>query len=476
MKRKYLLVISFLILAIFLVSCSNNGGLTPPITSNQSPTASFTANPTSGVSPLEVTFNASSSTDSDGSIVSYTWDFKDGDTGSGQSVNHTFNSIGSYNVSLTVTDDDGANNLSTKNINVTETSNQSPTASFTANPTSGVSPLEVTFNASSSTDSDGSIVSYTWDFKDGDTGSGQSVNHTFNSIGSYNVSLTVTDDDGVTDSYTKTIEVISGTRVGGIISQNTTWTKEGTPYIITDTIQIPLGIKLTINSGVVVNMPTSGDMFLINGEIYAHGIPTEKIIFDGGNNSNFFNPKSSTIETFLDLEYCKIANGKSFWPTSGYKQNGAFSIRHCILENLSSKSCIWYPEKNTYIEYNKFVSTGGFSVKLLGDIKVYIRYNLFDTKYPYLHEYFDYCIQNSASFHTSETIVKYNSFLNMDGFVLKLPTGNDYSSMSATENYWGTQDITAIENMIYDKNDDVTCAGYIQYEPILTEPHSDTPK
>jgi len=134
--------------------------------------------------------------------------FKDGNTGNGQTINHTFSSIGNYNVKLTVTDDKGATDTTTKNITITETlSNQSPTASFTANPTSGIAPLEVSFNASSSSDSDGTIISYAWDFKDGNTGNGQTINHTFSSTGSYNVGLTITDNEGATDSATKTITV-----------------------------------------------------------------------------------------------------------------------------------------------------------------------------------------------------------------------------------------------------------------------------
>ena len=120
MKRKYFFVILFLFSIMFLVGCNGNGGSTPSITTNQSPTAIFTATPTSGVAPLEVSFNASSSSDSDGSIISYAWDFKDGYTGTGQTINHTFSSIGSYNVLLTVTDDKGATSSTTKNITVTE--------------------------------------------------------------------------------------------------------------------------------------------------------------------------------------------------------------------------------------------------------------------------------------------------------------------------------------------------------------------
>jgi PKD repeat protein len=353
--------------------------------------------------------------------------------------------------------------------------NQPPIADFDVDVSLGVAPLNVSFDASNSYDPDGSIVSYEWNFKDGNIGSGQTIDNTFNSAGSYDVKLIVTDNEGDTDSTSMIITVIQGTLVGGIITEDTTWTKENSPYIISNTVQIPSGIKLTINAGVTVDAPSSVDMFLINGEVFAHGTQTERIIFDGGNNSNFFNSKNSGIDTFLDLEYCKIMNGESFWPPSGCSQHGAFSLKNSTLENLTYYSYIWYPKQDIYIEYNKFINTGGFSVGHDDNIKVYIRYNLFDTKNPNLPSYADYCVQNWVAYSSSQTIVKYNSFINMDGIVLKLPGGYPSTSMIATENYWGTQDTTEINDMIYDKNDDITCANYIEYEPILTEPHPNVP-
>ena len=115
MKRKYFLLGLVLVLVMFLVGC---GGI--PTVPNQSPTASFTAIPTSGTVPLEVSFDASGSYDPDGNIISYAWDFKDGDTGSGETANHTFSSIGNYDVELTVTDNKGTTDSTTKNIMATE--------------------------------------------------------------------------------------------------------------------------------------------------------------------------------------------------------------------------------------------------------------------------------------------------------------------------------------------------------------------
>lgn len=68
---------------------------------------------------------------------------------------------------------------------------------------------KVTFNASRSYDYDGTIISYEWDFGDNNYGSGSPVDHTYSEDGSYNVTLTVTDNDGKNDSAIKTILVDS---------------------------------------------------------------------------------------------------------------------------------------------------------------------------------------------------------------------------------------------------------------------------
>lgn len=75
---------------------------------NSAPTACFTAYPSTGSAPLNVEFNAACSSDPDGGIVSYHWDFGDGSTGSGQYIDHWYYTSGFYDVVLTVTDGSGA--------------------------------------------------------------------------------------------------------------------------------------------------------------------------------------------------------------------------------------------------------------------------------------------------------------------------------------------------------------------------------
>jgi hypothetical protein len=251
----------------------------------------------------------------------------------------------------------------------------------------------------------------------------------------------------------------SGTPVGGIIWENTTWTLENSPYIITDTVQIPENVTLTIEPGVTV-ISQGGTMFLIHGRIYARGTINNKITFDGA--SRFFDVDGSSRDTFLDLDYCIIKNGGSFW-WDGY---GHFNLTRSELINLASYSYIWYPGKDVHIEYNTFINSAGFSVGHDGP-SVYIRYNLIKGNRGFV-------VENWVSY-AGQTIVKYNSFIDMSGIVLKLPPGYDRAAMTATENYWGTQDTDVIDQMIYDRNDDIMCPSFIEYLPILTEPHPETP-
>ncbi|AEH60743.1 PKD domain containing protein [Methanosalsum zhilinae DSM 4017] len=150
----------------------------------QKPLASFTATPASGEAPLEVTF-----IDESEYAVEYQWDFGDGTTSTQTSPTHTYEEVGTYTVTLTVTNEVGQDTLS-KTITV-ETPSEMPFASFTATPTSGEVPLEVTF-----IDESENAVEYHWEFGDGETSTQANPSHTYTQPGMYNVTLTVTNEAG----------------------------------------------------------------------------------------------------------------------------------------------------------------------------------------------------------------------------------------------------------------------------------------
>ena len=175
-------------------------------------TASFTMSPASAKVGETVTFDASGSS---GNIDSYSWEFKSSSssspTASGITVTHSYSKTGNYQVKLTVSSQIGISDSITKSLKVSSEDNDPPSAEIDADTTSGEAPLEVQFNAGDSSDPDGSIVDYQWDFDDGNTGGGQQVTHTFNeekaTTKEYTVTLTVTDDDGAT--ATDQIEILT---------------------------------------------------------------------------------------------------------------------------------------------------------------------------------------------------------------------------------------------------------------------------
>jgi len=192
---------------------------------NRFPLAGFTIGPgTTGPVPFTVTLSGAPSSDPDGDdqIDEYSWDFGDGAQGNGKSVSHTYTAVGTYVITLTVIDKWGATDRASKTIYVTATEPAGPTASFTASPTSGTSPLTVTFDASASTYPGGTILSYEWSFGDGGTWTGRTATHTYFSAGSrtFTVTLTVRGTDAKSGTATKSITVTAPGGGGGTPTAN----------------------------------------------------------------------------------------------------------------------------------------------------------------------------------------------------------------------------------------------------------------
>ncbi len=138
--------------------------------------------------------------------VTYTWDFGDGTSGEGATVNHVYQSNGSFTVTVHATDGINQTSSDTTTVHVVP---PPPTASFTYSSYSYS--YYVYFNASgSSADQSTSIASYSWNFGDGsiDTTSYSQDSHQYASSGTYQVSLTITDATGQTSSaYTTNISI-----------------------------------------------------------------------------------------------------------------------------------------------------------------------------------------------------------------------------------------------------------------------------
>ena len=189
------------------------------LTPNAPPVASFVA----AASGLTATFDASASSDADGTDglpVEYAWTFGDGATGNGVAPRHTYPVGGEYQVTLLVTDADGAQDEVMHTVGVGDSANVAPTAAVDATTTL----LEVALDGTGSVDVDGTIVYYEWNLGDEAVAQGAQPVHVYSAPGTYLVELIVTDDDGAVDRFTRQVRITADPEATTTTSTTTTTT------------------------------------------------------------------------------------------------------------------------------------------------------------------------------------------------------------------------------------------------------------
>ena len=200
MRWKIALVVGTGLLALFLGGCLGKLEM-------KAPEALFALRPAEGTAPLTVTCDGSLSYDEDGKIVEYIWDFGDGTRGLGPIVSHTYETGGTYRVTLQVYDDQG---LSAQRETQVRVDFPPPVARFSYTPWRPGAGELIRFDASDSQSPNGEIVEYRWSFGDVDWTTGMVVEHRYWYGGGYPVTLTVIDEAGQQDSVTQVIEIQGG--------------------------------------------------------------------------------------------------------------------------------------------------------------------------------------------------------------------------------------------------------------------------
>jgi PKD repeat protein len=245
------------------------------------PTATITAPKDKATTDSKVVaFTASS--DSKETGVTYSWDFGDGkkaDKVATATTSHTYDKAGPYTVKVTANSAKGAAGKVVQ-INIT-VKNANPTAAFSADKTSGDAPLDVSFDGSSSKDTDGTITDYQWDFGDSTKGSGAKVHHPYPAAGTYNVTLAVTDNDkGTNTSKATAITVTAAKPMGQTIEVHLLMTADGKAVFDPAVVRANPGDTIHfVNTD--ANMPHTATAYSAqNGK--TQGIPTGAPSFDTG--------------------------------------------------------------------------------------------------------------------------------------------------------------------------------------------------
>ncbi|MFC2032325.1 S8 family serine peptidase [Chloroflexota bacterium] len=168
-----------------------------PTEPNTSPVADANG-PYIGIEDIAITFEGLGSYDPDGDPLTYTWNFGDGSTGTGVTPIHVYTAGGTYTITLVVNDGKVDSEPTTTTADITEV-NDPPVADAGPAQTALVNEV-VTFDGSGCYDIDGTIIAYDWDFGDGNTGTGMVTTHAYAAVETYAVVLTVTDNEGLTNT------------------------------------------------------------------------------------------------------------------------------------------------------------------------------------------------------------------------------------------------------------------------------------
>jgi PKD repeat protein len=216
------------------------------------PTAVFTAVPAG----LTVTVNAGDSVAPNGSLTDYAWTFGDNSTGTGVTTSHTYTAAGTYTVGLNVTDNLGRHGTVTHTVTV----NAAPVARFTATPTG----LTVSMDGTASSDAGGTISAYAWKFGDGGIATGATASHAYTAAGSYTITLTVTDNSGLTGTVSQLVTVTApSTPVAGTGDAGGTGVQpSGTGIVALQNLSgADLTAKLAAAGANIVSLPPSTSQF-----------------------------------------------------------------------------------------------------------------------------------------------------------------------------------------------------------------------
>jgi PKD repeat protein len=285
-----------------------NGTATKEITVvNKPPVAKFTFTPTNPTTDDEVKFT-DESVDDDGEIVFWRWDFGDYTGSTFKNPIHKYTTPGTYTVTLTIKDNNDAEDAISQVIKIMESQkNEEPIADFTYSPTKPTIDDTILFK-DKSTDSDGSIVEWLWDFGDGTKSTKQNPKHKYKKPGSYTVTLTVKDNKNAVNVVKKTIKIYKSDAGGGDTGDDASDTPSKPEKV---NVGLPVGILVGI--GIVVGIVL---VFIIlfllialskrrKAKYYPYQYPLTAPQYPAITQPAFARPPSPTYSFSADTKTCK---------------------------------------------------------------------------------------------------------------------------------------------------------------------------
>ena len=283
----------------------------------------------------------------------------------------------------------------------------------------------------------------------------------FDKAGEYVFEYITSNDKGKIKLTIEDSHLIKGT----ILKENTVYDDTSKPYVLLGTVGVPRGISLTILPKVTVigNL----NYIQVEGTLDAKGQDNAMV--------NFHETRINPVNDggLIKLHYVNYDQG-SIYEATGNGGSATLDLQNSILNNLNQYMYIWYPIGDTKIIKNHFKNSQGISFGFSqGQANsIQILNNKFENWTS------DFAIKNWANYGDKNFAkIEYNTFMTNNGrYAAVLPSGYTSAELTMPNNYWGTTDLNKIGEMIFDKNDDLSSNDYVNFQPILTQPHPATPK
>lgn len=420
-----------------------------------------------------VTLDGSASSDANGDALTYAWTLSSKPAGSAAalpdatSARPTFTAdvAGTYVATLSVSDGHLSSTPATVSVKAAA-ANVAPVANAgtAQNVTTGTL---VTLDGSASSDANGDALTYAWTLTSKPAGSAAALSSattvrptfTADAGGDYVATLTVR--DGALTSASTTVSVRASTPLSGILITSKNLTRFLSPYNLSGDLSVPGGTVLSLESGVILN--GNGNRLVVEGTLRAIGTATDRITIKNTKIVPAGKSSGANPSHLIDLAFANITGGTLYAPT-GNAIYGTLRLTDSNLNGLSDYLYLWYPG-DVVIERNLFQASGGISIGSGGTVSV--------TNNCFVDWRSAFAVENWANYGATISIKK-NSFMTRS-VAVRLPTGYTNASLDATQNYWGTQDTAVIQDMIFDRNDDLNSTAVIPYLPILSGHDPQTP-
>jgi len=300
------------------------------VADNQPPTAVITASTLSAVAPAWIDFSAALSSDPEHRQLVYVWEFTGLEAPSmlnGVEVSAFFPTAGTYDVQLFVADDRGLLDIAHIQVELTAPqTNTAPTLSVSASPLNGPAPLAVNFVATA-VDAENDLLTYTWDFGDGDEYAGDSVEaHTYAANSSYTAWVTVSDGvHEVSESVTITVSEVPRISIKRVVIKfNKSPSDTATVQIDADTAWVEFNendtIAVDLDGKRLFAAPFSSFILAADDE---EDDPTDPEGLDGDLNDSLYKYRDPLNLVFLDVAkgrirvFRKSINLSEFTPADG---------------------------------------------------------------------------------------------------------------------------------------------------------------